>query len=205
MTRKLIFDRFIAVLMLATLLLVGTAHGRDDRPQITFSASLEGDTILTEARVDLPVSPALVWMVLTDYAHYPRFISTMRESTVLSRSPTGLLVEQKGSFDFLFFSQDVAIHLLVSEFPPNVIVARAVEGDFREMLGRYELRAMGSGVRLLYSGRVIPEFSLPPIIGMKLVQFALQDNFAQMVDEIMRRQAMAHQTPPPVQRRANRP
>jgi ribosome-associated toxin RatA of RatAB toxin-antitoxin module len=129
--------------------------------------------------------------VLTDYERYPRFISSMRESKVVSRSSEGLVVEQKGSFSFLFFSQGIDVRLLVSEFPPNVIESRAIDGDFRVMNGRYELLQHGNNVRLSYSGRLVPNFSLPPIIGMKIMRYILLRNFREMVEEILRRDATA--------------
>lgn len=117
----------------------------------------------------------------------------MRESKVMSRGPAGTVVEQKGSFGFLFFSQEIEARMLVAEFPPNSIVARSVGGSFRELLGRYELLPVGAGVRLSYTGRLVPEFGLPPLIGMSIVHYALKKNFTEMVDEIRRRDALARQ------------
>jgi ribosome-associated toxin RatA of RatAB toxin-antitoxin module len=173
------------------MLLAGSAHAWSNAPEISFSVAREGEFIRTEARVDLPVSPTLAWAVLTDYERYPRFISTMNESRVVSRSPAGLVVEQKGHFSFLFFSQAIETRLVVSEFPPNLVVARAIEGSFRVMNGRYELLQTENGVRLSYSGRLVPEFNLPPIVGMDVVHYILLRNFREMVDEMLRRHAAA--------------
>ena len=179
------------VLIVMAMVLISPAYGRTDRPEISFNVTREGEFIRTEAHVDLQVSPALVWAVLTDYEHYPRFISTMRESKIVSRSPESLVVEQKGQFDFLFFSQAIEAKLQVSEIPPNLILARAIEGSFRVMDGRYELLSTGNGTRLNYSGRLVPEFSLPPIVGMHIVRYILLGNFSEMIDEMLRRDAVA--------------
>ena len=179
------------VLIVMAMVLISPAYGRTDRPEISFNVTREGEFIRTEAHVDLHVSPALVWAVLTDYEHYPRFISTMRESKIVSRSPESLVVEQKGQFDFLFFSQAIEAKLQVSEIPPNLILARAIEGSFRVMDGRYELLSTGNGTRLNYSGRLVPEFSLPPIVGMHIVRYILLGNFSEMIDEMLRRDAVA--------------
>ena len=157
----------------------------------------EGDFIETEARVDLSVPPALVWSVLTDYEHYPDFISSMRESKVLSRGPDGVIVEQKGSFSILFFSQAIEVRLLVSEFPPNAIESRAIAGDFRVLRGRYELKVVGDRVRLSYSGRLQSEFSLPPIFGSSIVRYLILRNFREMVGEMLRRDAANRERPSP--------
>ncbi len=166
------------------------AYGQSNSPEISFSVARDGEFIQTDARVDLPVAPDLAWAVLTDYERYPRFISSMRESKIVSRSPDGLVVEQKGRFSILFFSQEIETRLLVSEFPPDVIESRAIEGDFRVMTGRYELSQLGNNVRLSYSGRLVPKFSLPPVFGLSIVRYILLRNFREMVEEILRRDAV---------------
>lgn len=181
-------NRMIAVMVL----LANLAHAQSHTPEISFLVTREGEFILTDARVDLPVPSALVWAVLTEYARYPRFISSMHESKIVSRSPEGSVVEQKGSFSFMFFSQGIEARLLVSEVPPNLIVTRAIEGDFQVMNGRYEIRQAGNNTRLSFSGRLVPKFSLPPIFGLSIVRYILLRNFREMVDEILRRDAEAH-------------
>lgn len=174
------------------VLLANLAHAQSNTPEISFRVTREGEFILTDSRVDLPVSSALVWAVLTDYERYPRFISSMHESKIISRNPEGSVVEQKGSFSFMFFSQGIEARLLVSEFPPDLIVTRAIEGDFQVMNGRYELRQIGSNTRLSYSGRLVPNLILPPLFGLSIVRYILFRNFREMVDEILRRDAEAH-------------
>jgi ribosome-associated toxin RatA of RatAB toxin-antitoxin module len=179
------------VILALVVLAAGAAHGQTASSEINFSATRDGEFIVAEARVDLAATPALAWAVLTDYEAYPRFISTMRESKIMSRGPAGTVVEQKGRFGFLFFSQDIEARMLVAEMPPYSIVARSVGGSFRELLGRYELLPVGGGVRLSYTGRLVPAFGLPPLIGMSIVHYALKKNFTEMVDEIGRRDALA--------------
>ncbi|MBE0627582.1 MAG: SRPBCC family protein [Burkholderiales bacterium] len=189
MNRNCVTGVFLSLVVSAA----GAAYGQTASSEIDFSATREGEFIVAEARVDLAAAPALAWAVLTDYEAYPRFISTMRVSKVVSRDRTGTVVDQKGSFGFLFFSQEIEARMLVAEFPPSSIVARSVGGSFRELLGRYELLPVGGGVRLSYTGRLVPEFSLPPLIGMSIVHYALKKNFTEMVDEIRRRDALARQ------------
>ena len=171
------------------MFLANLAYGQSNSPDISFVVSREGESIQTEARVDLAVAPALVWAVLTDYERYPRFISSMRESRIVSHRSEGLVVEQKGSFSFLFFSQDIETRILVSESPPSLIESRVLDGDFKIMTGRYELLPLGNTVRLSFSGRLIPKFSLPPVFGMSIARSILFRNFKEMVTEVLRRDA----------------
>lgn len=169
----------------------GVAHAQMVASEILFTVSRDGDFVVVDARVDLPVSPAMAWSVLTDYEKYPSFISTMRESKIVSRGPDGLVVDQKGSFGFLFFTQDIEVRMLIFETFPSVIEARSLSGSFRDIRGRYDLQSLGNGVRLQYSGRLLPEFRLPPIVGISVVHYVMQKNFTEMVDEILRRDTVA--------------
>ena len=189
--RRINIHSALFVILAATAFLTPLAQGQEDDPPIDFSVIRTGELVQTEARVDLPVTQEIAWDVLTDYEHYPRFIASMRRSKIVSRSPQGLVVEQQGRFGFLFISQDVNVHLLVSESPKTIVEAHVVDGDLRVMDGRYELIPVGSHVRLSYSGRLVPNFTLPPIFGLSIVRHILFRNFKEMVDEILRRGAEA--------------
>jgi ribosome-associated toxin RatA of RatAB toxin-antitoxin module len=186
--------------IIASLFLAGIACAQPS-PDIRFSVVREDDVVVIEARVDLPVPAELVWSVLTDYEHYPDFITSMREARIVSRGPQGVVVDTYGSFSILFFSQPVAVRLLVTEFPPSAIETVALAGDFRFMRGRYELKRLGNGVRLSYTGRLQPDFSLPPIFGTNIVHYLLFRNFRELVDEILRRGAAEGHTPGVANRR----
>ena len=189
--RRINIHSALFVILVATAFLTPLAQGQEDNPPIDFSVIRTGELVQTEARVDLPVTQEIAWDVLTDYERYPRFIASMRRSKIVSRSPEGLVVEQQGRFGFLFISQDVNVHLLVSESHKTIVEAHAVDGDFRVMDGRYELTPLGNHVRLSYSGRLLPNFTLPPIFGLSIVRHILFRNFKEMVDEILRRGAEA--------------
>ncbi len=185
----------IGLILAATVFLANVAYGEISGPDFSFVVTREGGSIRTEARVDLAVAPALVWAVLTEYERYPRFISSMRDSRIVSRNLGGLVVEQKGRFSFLFFSQDIEARMLVSEFPPNIIESSVLEGNFKVMNGRYELLQVGDNTRISFSGRLIPKFSLPPVFGKSIVRSVLLRNFNELIAEILRRDAETRLAP----------
>jgi ribosome-associated toxin RatA of RatAB toxin-antitoxin module len=152
-----------------------------------FTAAREGDFVVVSATVDLPVTPSLAWSVLTDYDNYPRFISSMDRSKVVSRGPDGLVLEQQSEIGVLFFVQRVEVRLAVIEDPPRSIVSRSIDGSFRDLTGRYELVPIEGGVRLRYTGRWVPAFAMPPLVGMALVRYSLEKHFSEMMAEILRR------------------
>ncbi len=155
--------------------------------ELQFSAAREGNLIRVSASVELPVDAMLAWNVLTDYDHYADFITGLAESRVVSKSPDGLIIEQKGDIGVLFFRQAAYTRMLVTEQPPTAIVSHGLEGSFRDLTGRYELQPLASGVRLTYSGSFIPDFFLPPLIGMAIVHHTLERNFSELAAEIVKR------------------
>jgi hypothetical protein len=97
-------------------------------------------------------------------------------------------LNQRGKFAFLFFSRTIELQMSVIEHSPQSIVARSIGGDLRELSSRYELQPLGvKGVRLIYLARFIPEFSLPPLIGIAAVEYAMRRDFSQLAGEILRR------------------
>lgn len=150
-----------------------------------------GDAVTVYAEVELAVDAKLAWDVLSDYDHLSHFIPDMSVSRVLSRTGDTALVEQKGEFGFLFFHQPVELRLEIVETPRKTIVARAVGGSFREMSGRYDLEDLGGRVKIAYTGRFVPDFALPPFLGVVAIRHTAATQLSAMVDEILRRDARA--------------
>ncbi len=150
-----------------------------------------GEYITVNASVRMQVDARAAWEVLTDYDHLAQFIPDMKSSRVVSRSGDRVLVEQKGEFGFFFYSQPVDVMLEVLEQAPHRIDARRIAGNIRELETRYELQTSDAGLRFDYTGRFIPAFSLPPLIGMPIVRRIVERRFRAMVDEIVRRDALA--------------
>ena len=170
------------------LLLPQLTQAQSAEPELSLSASREGEFVKVSASVDLPVDRDLAWSVLTDYEQYPRFVSSLRESRIIARTADGLVVDHKGEFAFLFFSRRIELRLLVNEYPRQSVVAHSMGGDFTEFASRYALQPLGvKGVRLVYLARFIPGFSLPPFIGMAAVEYVMRRDFSQLAGEIMRR------------------
>jgi ribosome-associated toxin RatA of RatAB toxin-antitoxin module len=174
------------------LLLAGAlcAQAAANVPQVEIETNGQGDYITVTASAEMLVDSRTVWAVITDYNHLAEFIPYMLTSRVVQRDADRLLVEQTGEFNFLFFRQAVQAQLAVVESPQRRVMARAVSGNLREMEGRYTLEILPAGtVRLSYSGRMVPDFAVPPVIGKIVVRNMLANQFTAMVKEIVRRDA----------------
>jgi carbon monoxide dehydrogenase subunit G len=163
--------------------------------ELTIDVAREGEFVSVKASAEVNADLPTAWEVVTDYDHLAEFIPDMRSSRVVRRDEGSVLVEQKGEFGFFFFRQAIDVILSVSEQPPRRIVARTVAGNLKDMEASYELKASASGVRLDYAGRFVPDFFLPPLIGIPLVRRSLERRLRSMVSEIERRFAIARDRP----------
>lgn len=146
----------------------------------------DDDAVIVQAQAELAAPLATAWRVLTDYGHYAEFIPDLKSSRVLARAGNTAIVEQKGEAGFFFYHFPLEVTFSVTEVPGNSVSSRAISGTFREMIGSYVLTETSSGVRLVYTGRLVPAFRLPPLIGVAAVRAAVERQFMALAREIRR-------------------
>jgi hypothetical protein len=170
------------------MLLANAASAQEGSPDISSDVRQEGDFISVTASAELSVTRKLAFAVLTDYDRFTEFIPDLDSSRVALRQGSGIILEQKGTMRFLFFSQPVDVMLAVIESFPDRIVSRALGGNLRGFSGKYELQETPGGTRIVYSARFIPAFVLPEFLGTFIVRSVFVKNFAVMLKEMQRRQ-----------------
>jgi ribosome-associated toxin RatA of RatAB toxin-antitoxin module len=153
-------------------------------------ARRDGDAVVVQARAHVSADVETVWAVLTAYDRYAEFIPDLKSSEILTRAGATAIVHQKGEAGFFLFHFPMEVTFSVTERAPTGISSRAISGTFKEMTGDYTLAQNGSGVRLSYDGRLVPDFRLPPLIGTAAVKAAVEKQFGALVKEIQRRAAL---------------
>lgn len=171
----------LATLSLTWQTLVIAADARD-----SVRAWRDEDAVIVQAEAQLDASLETAWRVLTDYEHYAEFIPDLKSSRVLARSGNTAIVEQKGEAGFFFYHFPLEVTFSVTEIPGNTVSSRAISGTFREMIGTYVLTETRAGVRLVYTGRLVPSFTLPPLVGVPAVRSAVERQFLALAREIRR-------------------
>ncbi len=165
---------------------------------MTIHAIRHGESFEFEAVSEFEADLDQAWEVLTDYDRFSDFIPGMQTSQIVARHERNVVVDQRGEASLLFFTFPIRVRLAIEEYPYRRIVSRAIEGDFRELRGTYDLEAHGRRVRFHYSGRLTPNFSIPPLISTILVRHIVEKRFSAMVDEILRRQRSRNPPTTPV-------
>lgn len=179
-----------SLLLPALLFLLGPAWAAEVVVHVTRS----GELLEVQATAEFRGEMHRTWEVLTGYERYAEFIPEMHVSRVVSREGSRVEVEQKGEARILFVGFPIDVRLSVVEYPRERIVSRATGGNFREMLGEYRLEEARGRMKLHYSGRLVPDFIVPPVIGTLIFRHNIETTFRALVDEIERRQPQA---PPP--------
>lgn len=174
------------ILLVATL-----AHASARAQQLSIRTARDGEFVTVSATVLMKVDPDIAWAVLSDYDHLARFIPDMKSSRVILRDGNRVRVEQRGDVGFFFYREPVNVILEIHEEPPYRMTARSIEGNVRGLETRYDLHSSTSGVKLDYAGRFVPEFTIPPLIGMPIVSRLIERRFRAMVEEIQRRDALS--------------
>ena len=167
--------------------LLATASAGADAVRV--SARRDGDAVIVEAQARLRAPLPLIWEVLTGYERYAEFVPDMQASRVLSRDRDAALVEQRGTAGFFLYRFPVEVQLAVTEVPFERVTCRAVAGNFKELTGVYELSAEADAMRLVYRGRLVPAFRLPPLVGLPALRASVERQFGALVAEIERRNA----------------
>jgi ribosome-associated toxin RatA of RatAB toxin-antitoxin module len=142
--------------------------------------------VLVQASALLAAAPARAWQVLTAYDRYAEFVPDLKSSRVVARTGNVAIVDQKGEAGFFLFHYPVEVQLEVTETPFRRVSSRALTGNFKEMVGVYELLQEGETLRFVYAGRLVPSFHLPPLIGVAAVRSAVEKQFTALVREIHR-------------------
>lgn len=160
---------------------------------IRVEARRDGEAVLVQASAVLTTAVAQAWRVLTAYDRYAEFVPDLESSRVVARRGNVAIVDQKGEAGFFLYHYPVEVQLEVTEVPFERVTSRALAGNFKEMVGVYELSQEGETLRFLYTGRLVPSFRLPPLIGVPAVRSAVEKQFTALVREIHRTAPAAQQ------------
>jgi ribosome-associated toxin RatA of RatAB toxin-antitoxin module len=131
-----------------------------------------GNVYEVDARGDVRATPEAVWRILTDYEHMPDFVPDLQSTRVLSRSGGQVLLEQAGTAHLLFFRRAIHLVVQVHEQPPSQIDISLVGGDMRIYQCSWRLVPLpdSGGTRVIYSGRMAPNFYVPGMFGANMLR-----------------------------------
>jgi ribosome-associated toxin RatA of RatAB toxin-antitoxin module len=113
-----------------------------------------------------------VWRTLTSYDRMEEFVPDMASCRVLSRNGNEVIIEQFGTARFLFMSRSIHLIVRATEQPMQAIDIALISGDMKHYEARWELVPVPEtgGTRVLYTGRLVPNFYVPGILGTNIIR-----------------------------------
>lgn len=172
---------------------------------VTIAVQRSGRRFEAEAVLELAADAQTVWDTITDYGALSRFMPGIHACRVVERQTLAdaterLVVEQRGEFRFLLFSQAMTVLLDIHHQPLQVAEAKAVRFDLglfkRRAIdvfeGRYELtelkgRRGAPRVRLRYTALIGLLLPPPPAVGSMAVRQNLAAQLEAVAAEVLRR------------------
>ena len=186
--------RFLLFLLLGVTAQVGLAQApKLELPKLEVSVNRVNMDTMHMYEVDATGTVAAplpkVWRILTGYERMAEFVPDMESCRILSRNGNEVILEQFGVARFLFMSK--AIHLIVraTEQPMSSIDISLISGDMKHYESHWELIPVPEtgGTRIVYSGKMIPNFYVPGILGSKLIRSDIERMMNAVLARIDRR------------------
>jgi ribosome-associated toxin RatA of RatAB toxin-antitoxin module len=130
-----------------------------------------------------------VWRILTGYERMAEFVPDMESCKVLSRTGNEVIIEQFGVARFLFMSKSIHLIVRATEQPMSSIDISLISGDMKHYESHWELVPVPEtgGTKIVYSGRLIPNFYVPGILGSKMIRGDIERMMAAVLARIDRR------------------
>lgn len=153
--------------------------------------SREGHVFRLQASFRAAAPPSAAWEVLTDYDGMTRFVSSLRESRVVRREGSSLVLEQEGVVRAAIFRRRIPITLNVVEKAPRRIDFSAIDsGQFEEYEGAWTVSESSGACLVSYQLFAEMKPSLVPrSMARRILEKSIRAQLEQVQAEIERRAA----------------
>jgi ribosome-associated toxin RatA of RatAB toxin-antitoxin module len=186
--------RFLLFLLLGVTAQVGLAQApRLELPKLEVSVNRVNLDAVHMYEVDATGTVAAplpkVWRILTSYERMAEFVPDMESCKILSRNGNEVILEQFGVARFLFMSKTIHLIVRATEQPMSSIDIALISGDMKHYESHWELIPMPEtgGTKIVYSGKMIPNFYVPGILGSKMIRSDIERMMNAVLARIDRR------------------
>ena len=185
----------LALVMFAAGLPAGAVRAQP----ITVTVQKTGETIVVDVTAHVAATANHAWAVLTDYDHMAEFVSAVRESRIVSRKGNHLEVAQTGGVKRGFLDFSFSTLRSVELVPESEIRSGLIRGDFKsyEFTTRIAPGPASGSLTIVHHGEYVPHAWVPPIVGPALIERETHKQYADLIAEMLRRQAGEPRSPRP--------
>lgn len=176
----------LAIVALAVLSPLAYADP-EQKKGIAIEVVMQGDLIIANVSLVVPVTPGEAWEVLTDYDRMADFLPNLESSKKIDSNNNKLQVAQKGKAFFGPFSFSFDSVREITLMPYTEIHSRSISGSFRRSDGFMQLLPGDNGTRIVYHSETLPNVRLPRSITIGMTERLMRDQFENMRVEMLRR------------------
>nr|WP_286159187.1 SRPBCC family protein [Janthinobacterium sp. HH01] len=186
--------RFLLFLLLGVAAPVLAQAPKLDLPKLEVSVNRVELDALHMYEVDATGTVAAplpkVWRILTGYERMAEFVPDMESCKVLSRNGNEVIVEQFGVARFLFMTKSIHLIVRATEQPMSSIDISLISGDMKHYESHWELIPVPEtgGTKVVYSGKLIPNFYVPGILGAKMIRGDIERMMGAVLARLDRRE-----------------
>lgn len=162
------------------------AHSAEE-PDVAVTVVREGDTLVIDALMHVPLTQQEAWAVLADFEHFADFVPNMQFSRIVSKPGEPLRIEQKGKARYGLLSFPYESLREVELLPYETLKSRVIKGNMKKMETLTRLNAEGGGTRISYHNEAVPDFWVPPLIGPAFIRHEVAEQFRAFIREMLRR------------------
>lgn len=138
-----------ARLTFLVLVLAAAPAAAGEEPRVLVQETVKG-TYAVSARFNVAVGADVAFAVLTDYASIPRIIPDVKQSRIVERAGTRVIVEQEAVSKFMLFSKRVRLVLHIDEGENEIRFRDACGESFALYEGSWTIEPHAGGVELHY-------------------------------------------------------
>jgi ribosome-associated toxin RatA of RatAB toxin-antitoxin module len=186
--------RLVALTAIAATVAWIAARAADPAPapiphEPKIKVDIAGDTIRVDVDFLVDAPRDAVWTVLTDFERMPRFVSNLKESKVLDRTPERVHLLQKGvaSFGPITFAFESEREILLA--PPDKIHSKLLRGNLKRYHGDTLLHAQGQRTRIEFHSEAATDAFIPPYFGRRFVENETREQYVEIAAEVARRRS----------------
>lgn len=186
--------RFLVFLLLGVSAPLATAQAaRPELPKLEVSVNRVDQDNQHMYEVDatgtVQASLPRVWRILTNYERMTEFVPDMESCKVLSRNGNEVIIEQFGVARFLFMNRTIHLIVRATEQPMSSIDIALISGDMKHYESRWELIPVPEtgGTRIVYHGKLLPNFYVPGLIGSKMIRSDIERMMGAVLARLDRR------------------
>jgi hypothetical protein len=178
------------LLLLLACLLGGYGRGAlAAEPAVVLTVAQAEEGFIVDATMEVAVSQAIAWDVMTDFEHMSAIFSNVKASRVIRREGNTLVTRQEGVARFGFLSMPYDSEREIRLEPMRRILARDVGGSLKSMESETLIQPNEQGVHIRYHAEIVPDSFLGRLFGPAFAGHVIEEQFLAMAGEMLRRKS----------------